>query len=1689
MAGRAGNATKDLLLGDDPQKDAQRAELILSLISDAAEGREIANVVSDVIQVMIAGGVGQHQVRKLAYDLCRAVPLLDADYSLLLDGIRNDVTSGVPESQVMALSFLPHLPPQLLVDCLEKGDVGTLVVQNTRSIAPSVRASATTCLGALLLQPDVQAALAASPVLLASSDDWWDAVTDGLADPMADVILAALAATNKLFEAAATAAHGATAMRTSARRTALRVCLVTGPLVDTWRMLPSHSQVAVASLMGHVASAVVQLDPSQAAQAGDGIDTGGLGGSLSAALGGAISYLAGALQSLNPAVKLEAARVLLRMSSTSRSLPPLSLVRVAASVPPSVAASAIAALLELKERTLVEAALAEVISLVAGHLDVLPVATRVDVLRRLWPMIALLQSPTDRMTAFAASWRTAVDMHLQASEAASKGLESPVEMLLPTLLSDPFISDIINQKPPPVVAPGLAPGTPSSLAQASPSRGGDAASAGGGAGRPSVDLLSSPVSAGPTGASSVSPVAAGPTGASTASSALTAAGAPGVSAAAALGVGTPRTSDSGLPPTPSSSARASLQSAQQKLASSAKTVGDTLSGAALSAADLVRTAAVNLPRLFEAPVAAARGLLPASLKQELVCSLLGVLAQHPSAGLALQLQAGEPVELPPLADDAAGEQAKQQSDQPQAGNGANGTPLAAAATPPSTPPPAQLPPPVLPVTLHPNAAAYGELQERAVLWLDAAVAALQATGSCLQWEPLLSPPLPGQPPAPKLPATESVNLTTVPVDIWLQLLQGTCAASRSVLRAHGHTGLKTIYRAHGGRMLPQLTEFDANGTLARTLEAASIALQTLIQRALTGWRVLSLAARPRVLWVAAHYLELPVMLEDTWSCLLACVEDTLLRVWRLESDAHARLLATSAREGLLFKKAALAQLGAPQQASKANQAQFDAAAASALVELPEYRADALQVALCVLQYLAWVVQANAQRRGVDGKAGPAEVALAKRLLDVVKAAGAAEATGVDLKEWCRRMSRSLAAAAEQEAANAPAAHAHAGAGGPAFVVAAPTAPGRGALPGGYNAVAGFSALGFGGGDSSSDDDSASEQSAASNSSAADAAVGGPHSSDDDTDSSASSRRSSGDGTTAAPGDDGALKSLQAAARIKRKAAREREREVVARSNLLVGNPEASSGAWGYPFSGPRARTLFISRRSRRHRLMRWHLAAALAEGAADNAAAASGGDQGGLTLAAAGSTDDTGPVFSASSGFRLDKRAFWDSLLPGSGATSGWEELTGPNDPLVLSACYSVAKAGGAEVLVTLRAYNRLALDVEDVEVAVRLAGPVRTERRGGEVSWMLPRLLPTEAATHQFKLLPTGYGRLELHARIVLPVGGEAAVPALRCRPLAVSMARMLRVPRGLVPGPHGFLEAWSSLPVSAELPVVAAWPGVDGLLLALSAFARQPLRCAWQRALPAVCGAQAAYLTAPAAAPNESLALVLTLQLMPPPGWGAPAADNARQARDSDAASGGSGGGASDGAAAAKAPGTGKGSGQLAVEAAQRLCGEMTAVGQLQLRSSSHEVVLAVRDSAAAFVQDLAQGTLALGLMPPTMAASDKPLLHPSVACLARCFEAAPPAVPLPPQVAEPAVPPAPKFARRLKEKRDEEDSDAEDEVLPPTEEEKEQQRRELEEHEEECAKVREKHRQALSTRAAEVLHCAAIAEWKRLAGGGAV
>jgi hypothetical protein len=93
------------------------------------------------------------------------------------------------------------------------------------------------------------------------------------------------------------------------------------------------------------------------------------------------------------------------------------------------------------------------------------------------------------------------------------------------------------------------------------------------------------------------------------------------------------------------------------------------------------------------------------------------------------------------------------------------------------------------------------LQAQVVTWLGAAVTALQHTRACLHWEPLVPPPMPGSPPAPPLPPLASVNLTTVPVDLWLQLLQAACQAVRGVVRLHGYDSLKAIYRCVGSATL------------------------------------------------------------------------------------------------------------------------------------------------------------------------------------------------------------------------------------------------------------------------------------------------------------------------------------------------------------------------------------------------------------------------------------------------------------------------------------------------------------------------------------------------------------------------------------------------------------------------------------------------------------------------------------------------------------------------------------------------------------------------------------------------------------------------------------------------------------------------------------------------------------------------
>jgi hypothetical protein len=60
--------------------------------------------------------------------------------------------------------------------------------------------------------------------------------------------------------------------------------------------------------------------------------------------------------------------------------------------------------------------------------------------------------------------------------------------------------------------------------------------------------------------------------------------------------------------------------------------------------------------------------------------------------------------------------------------------------------------------------------------------------------------------------------------------------------------------------------------------------------------------------VAAHYLELPSLLDDTWGVLLGCVDDAVCRGAKQEADGRTRQLAASARDGLLLKRFAAPQL-------------------------------------------------------------------------------------------------------------------------------------------------------------------------------------------------------------------------------------------------------------------------------------------------------------------------------------------------------------------------------------------------------------------------------------------------------------------------------------------------------------------------------------------------------------------------------------------------------------------------------------------------------------------------------------------------------------------------------------------------------------------------------------------------------------
>jgi hypothetical protein len=162
-------------------------------------------------------------------------------------------------------------------------------------------------------------------------------------------------------------------------------------------------------------------------------------------------------------------------------------------------------------------------------------------------------------------------------------------------------------------------------------------------------------------------------------------------------------------------------------------------------------------------------------------------------------------------------------------------------------------------------------------------------------------------------------------------------------------------------------------------------------------------------------------------------------------------------------------------------------------------------------------------------------------------------------------------------------------------------------------------------------------------------------------------------------------------------------------------------------------------------------------------------------------------------------------------------------------------------------------------------------------------------------------------------------------------------------------------------ELSGTAVWPGLDGLLLLLSALARQPLHCAWAHMLPVVCGAQAAFVACPTTHSADTLAMMVVAQLMPDA-----AANTAAAVAGADAAAA-----AKDAAeqqqqqqqqqgqvaGASSVAGDADGAQKQQASGQQQQQQQLRGVVQVVVRASSHEVLLAIQQEPDAWVNDISQ------------------------------------------------------------------------------------------------------------------------------------
>ncbi|KAG1668626.1 hypothetical protein FOA52_002479 [Chlamydomonas sp. UWO 241] len=424
-------------------------DLLVNVISEATLGRDISPVVASIIQAVFGRTNVNVTLKKLTYDMCKIVHLSDDDCDYLLRSMSYDLAKSTdPALLISVLRFLPTLPGPKLVRLHEIGELDSMAGPMLLAADGGVRAAAVEALHQVLLSPPILAAAASSPPVANAFQESWAALCDMLLDDEPLAVGAAIAAVADLMScglsADAAAPEGFLLQRIGSISGA-RVAAALGPVLERAGAVPRLQQLSACRMLASLVEQALCARPPL----GSGAVALPVGGdtmvpSLGTTVPAAAAYLHARTRDADPALRLEACRCLLRVCASVRAAAaadPLPLGGGGGAscplIPDVWAASAVASLLELQPRQLVEPGLADVVLSIAANLRGLPPAVLQHAVSSLLPLVSNVSDAPARLEAYTLVWDAVLEEELSGS-CGRDGLS------LDALLADPYIVSMMK---------------------------------------------------------------------------------------------------------------------------------------------------------------------------------------------------------------------------------------------------------------------------------------------------------------------------------------------------------------------------------------------------------------------------------------------------------------------------------------------------------------------------------------------------------------------------------------------------------------------------------------------------------------------------------------------------------------------------------------------------------------------------------------------------------------------------------------------------------------------------------------------------------------------------------------------------------------------------------------------------------------------------------------------------------------------------------------------------------------------------------------------------------------------------------------------------------------------------------------------------------------------------------------------